>query len=314
MLEVGIYGDTGMVGQELDRTLARHDKARVVFRQNSKRREGEIGTCDVVFLATRDPDSMRFAPEALGAGARVIDMSGAYRLPQEAFEAWYQLKHETPDLLSEAVYGMPALYEEEIAQARLVANPGCYPTSVILPLKPLQGLVEGTAVVVSTSGNSGARREVEEESNEITYSFGRRHKHVPEMELFSGFTVSFTPLVLRSVFAGINTNIRVALGPDLRSRSGEDAEARLRDAILSEYKPDDLVQVVEDEKDKQWGTRDAVATHKLLVKLSVDEGHAYICAMEDNLGKGAASQAVENMNLMAGLPRLHGIGETYSTA
>jgi N-acetyl-gamma-glutamyl-phosphate reductase len=312
-VKVGIYGDTGMVGKELDRTLAHHDKAEVIFRQNSKRSEGDVSDCDVAFLATRDPESMAFAPEALDAGARVIDMAGAYRLPQEEFEAWYNLKHETPDLLRDAVYGMPALYADQIARARLVANPGCYPTSVILPLRPLRNLVGGPAVVVATSGNSGARSEVEETSNECTYSYGRRHKHVPEMERYSGFGVSFTPIVIRSVFAGINANIRVALSEELRTAPVAEAEARLREAISSAYQEEDLVQVVVDDADRQWGTREAVATHKLLVKLNVDEGYAYICSLMDNLGKGAASQGIENMNLMAGLPRLYGIGGTYST-
>jgi N-acetyl-gamma-glutamyl-phosphate reductase len=313
VVKVGIYGDTGMVGKELDRTLVHHDRAEVVFRQNSRRSEGDIADCDVAFLATRDPESMAFAPEALDAGARVIDMAGAFRLPREDFEAWYKLKHETPDLLQDAVYGMPALYANEIAKARLVANPGCYPTSVILPLRPLKNLVEGPAVIVATSGNSGARSEVEETSNELTYSYGRRHKHVPEMERYSGFDVSFTPIVLRSVFAGINTNIRVALNEELRAADVAETEARLRDTISSAYRDEDLVRVVVDDADTQWGTREAVGTHKLLVKLNVDEGYAYICSVIDNLGKGAASQAVENMNLMTGLPRLHGIDGAYST-
>ena len=313
MIKVGIFGDTGMVGQEIDRTLSHHEGADVVFRQNSKRREGRLEDCDVAFLATRDPESMQFAPEVLDAGGKVIDMSGAFRLPVEAFEKWYGLDHQAADLLEDAVYGMPALFEERIAGARLVANPGCYPTSVILPLHPLRGLVQGEAVVVSTSGNSGARREVEADPNEITYSYGRRHKHVPEMEIYSGFRVSFTPIVLRSVFAGINTNIRVELADDLKSCPDEEAADRLRDAVAGAYGDDDLVEVVRDDGDTQWGTRDAVGTHKLLVKLGVDEGFAYICALEDNLGKGAASQAVENMNLMQGLPRLTGIHGAYRT-
>ena len=106
----------------------------IAFRQNSRRREGNLADCDVVFLATKDPESMTFAPEALAAGAKVIDMSGAFRLPREAFERGYGLEHTAPELLKEAVYGMPALFAKEIAKARLVGNPGCYPTSVILAL------------------------------------------------------------------------------------------------------------------------------------------------------------------------------------
>lgn len=313
MIKVGLYGDTGMVGQEIQKVLQHHDRAEVVFRQNSRRQEGDLAACDVVFLATKDPESMRFAPDALAAGARVIDMSGAFRLPRAQFEAGYGMVHAAPELLKEAVYGMPALFGDKIAKARLVGNPGCYPTSVILPLYPLKGLVQGEATVVATSGNSGARAEVEDVANEIAYSFGKKHKHVPEMALYSGFAVNFTPIVLRSVFAGINANIRVELAGDLKTLKPEDAAQQLCDAIAGAYEPEDLVAVVKDSSDHMWGTRDVVGTHKLLIKVGVDDGFAYINALEDNLGKGAASQGVENMNLMVGLPRLHGIDGAYQT-
>ncbi|MDP6776167.1 MAG: hypothetical protein QGI83_05325, partial [Candidatus Latescibacteria bacterium] len=242
MVKVGIYGDTGMVGQEIDRTLAHHDQAEIVFRQNSRRQEGRLEDCDVAFLATKDPESMAFAPVVLAAGKKAIDMAGAFRLPRDMFEAWYGLEHTAPDLIEKAVYGMPALGADRIARAELVANPGCYPTSVILVLRPLKDMLQGTATVVATSGNSGARREIEDGSNEITYSFGRKHKHVPEMELYSSFTVNFTPIVLRSVFAGINANIRVELSAELKALPDEGAAERLRAAIASAYVDDDLVE------------------------------------------------------------------------
>jgi len=311
MIQVGLYGDTGMVGQEIEKILTHHDQAEVVFRQNSRRQEGTLADCDIAFLATKDPESMTFAPEVLAAGVKVIDMSGAFRLPKGVFEAGYGLTHTAPELLKEAVYGMPALFAKEIAEARLVGNPGCYPTSVILSLSPLKGLVQGEAAVVATSGNSGARAEIEDVPNEITYGFGKKHKHVPEMALYSGFEVNFTPIVLRSVFAGINANIRIELADALKDMINEDAAQKLREAIV--YEPDDLVQVVEDDTDHWWGTRDVVGTHKLMIKLGVDDGFAYINALEDNLGKGAASQAVENMNVIQSLRRLYGIDAVYKT-
>lgn len=253
MISVGIYGDTGMVGQEIQKVLAHHNHAEVIFKQNSKRQDGTLANCDVVFLATKDPESMQFAPEALDAGCKVIDMSGAFRLPREEFEAGYGLTHTAPELLKEAVYGMPALFAEQIASARLVGNPGCYPTSVILSLRPLKGLVQGEATVVATSGNSGARAEVEETSHELTYSFGKKHKHVPEMALYSGMAVNFTPIVLRSVFAGINANIRIELSDDLKALSADESADKLRQTIASFYGADDLVTVVEDSAEHQWG-------------------------------------------------------------
>ncbi len=307
VIKTGIYGDTGMVGQEIEKVLQNHKRATIAFRQNSKRREGVLSDCDVAFLATKDPESMRFAPEALTAGVKVIDMSGAFRLPKAAFEAGYGMVHTAPELLKEAVYGLPALFAKQIANARLVGNPGCYPTSVILSLHPLKTLVQGEATIVATSGTSGARAEVEEVANEITYNYGKRHKHVPEMVLYSGFEVNFTPIVLRSVFAGINANIRIELADSLKSLANEEAAMQLREAIANAYDADDLVRVVEDSDAHWWGTRDVVGTHELLIKLGVDDGFAYINALEDNLCKGAASQAVENMNLMQGLPRLYGM-------
>jgi len=315
VIKVGIYGDTGMVGQELEKTLACHDRAEIVYRQNSRRQEGRLADCDLAFLATKDPQSMAFAPAVLADGKKVIDMAGAFRLRREPFEKWYGLEHTAPELLDRAVYGLPALYREEIEAAEIVANPGCYPTSVILALHPLRGMVTGQASVVATSGNSGARRGVDEVPDELTYNYGRRHKHVPEMEAHSGFGIDFTPIVLRSVFSGINANIRVPLSDRLKRVPEAEAADRLRGAIAGAYAPEDLVLVVEDSPDKQWGTRDVVGTHKLLVKLGVDDGVAYICSLVDNLGKGAASQAIENMNLMMGLPRLQGLaGGPYRTS
>ena len=282
-----------------------------MFRQNSKGAEGRLSDCDAVFLATRDGESMRFAPEALAAGAKVLDSSGAFRLGQAEFERWYGLSHQAPELLGEAVYGMPALFAKEIALARLVAVPGCYPTAVILALRPLRGLVQGEATVFATSGNSGARREADAESNEIAYAFGTTHKHVPEMHKYTGHPINFNAVVLRSVFRGINATIRVALcgGPQAQGGEGGGSAAveRLEQAIRSAYVADDLVEVVRDSGDRQFGTKDVNNTNKMIVKVHVDGGYAYINSLIDNLYKGAAGQAVECMNLMLGLPRLQGL-------
>lgn len=313
MIQVALFGDTGMVGQEIERILDHHDLAEIGYRQNSRRQEGDLDACSLAFLATKDPESMTFAVELVKKGKRVIDMSGAFRLTKELFEAWYDMDHTAPDLLEEAVYGMPAISAEQIRLANVVGCPGCYPTSVILSLRPLQDLLQGEATVVSTSGISGARREVGDEANEVAYSFGKKHKHVPEMVLYSGFRVNFTPIVLHSVFVGINTNIRVELEDELKSLSDEEAVKRLQEQIRASYASEDLVDIVEDSGDKLWGTIDVVGTHKLLIKVRVDEGFAYINVLEDNLGKGAASQGVENMNLMLGFDRLHGIGAVYRT-
>ena len=280
MHNIGIFGDTGIVGQEIQRILSCHDKVRIIYRKNSKREEGSKDF-DLVFLATKDSNSMASASEMIDLGKKVIDMSGAFRLPKEQFEQWYGLQHSAPELLEKAVYGLPAYFKPEIAEAQLVANPGCYPTSVILALKPLEGLLQGEATVVSTSGNSGSGNSVEDQPNEVTYNYGTKHKHVPEMALYSGFDVNFTPIVLRSVFSGINTNMRVELADILKSLPGRDAAEKLRRTIGVSYEPEDNVSVVEDNCSKLWGTRDVVGTHKALIKIGEHGG--YINPAEFNI-------------------------------
>jgi len=296
-----------MVGSEIEKLLSGHGGVSVAFRQNSRGAEGRLSDCAAVFLATRDEESMRFAPMALDAGARVVDMSGAFRIGRASYERWYGIPHTAPDLIEEAVYGLPAAYADDIAGARLVANPGCYPTAVILALRPLRGLVAGDALVFATSGNSGARKEVEPEPNEISYAYGTKHKHVPEMHKYTGFSIDFNAVVLRSVFRGINANIRLALDDGLKNIPEAEAAERLEQAYREAYGRDDLVRVVRDAGDKQYGTRDVNGTNLMLVKIRTDNGYAYINALIDNLYKGAAGQAVENMNLMLGFPRLQGL-------
>ncbi len=301
---IALFGDTGMVGQELEKALDKHPHLEVSFRQNSSRSEGKLEDCDGAFLATKDEESMALAPKLLALGLRVVDMSGAFRLGQATFEKWYGIEHRCPELLKQSVYGMPALFSEQIKTANLVGNPGCYPTAVILALKPIISLIDSEVSVVATSGNSGARREVEASSNEIAYSYGRKHRHVPEMEQYSGARVEFCPIVLRSVYRGINANLSVKLNTKLALLPSQEAQSVLEKTIESTYKMDDQVYIVRDNLDKQWGTADVVNTHQLLIKIRVDEGKAYINCLIDNLSKGAASQGVENMNLMLGLPRM----------
>ncbi|MEK6984535.1 MAG: hypothetical protein AABX33_08220 [Nanoarchaeota archaeon] len=307
MGKVGIFGDTGMIGQEIGKILKLHDLVETEFRQNSQRIEGNLGKCDIVFLATKEQESLRFAPEILAQGTRVVDLSGAYRLKNSSdFEKWYGIKHPNPELMQEAVYGLPAFYADTIKTARLVANPGCYPTSIILALKPLKGMLQGNVCIVSTSGISGARRDVEAESNERAYSAGKMHKHVPEIQFYSGFNMNFYPIVIESVFRGINTNIVAEISDKLKGLPDEQASMQLAARIKQAYKPEDLVTVTANQIGK-YGTRDVNHTHKVVINVQVNDGAVHINSLIDNLLRGAASQAVENMNLMLGYSRLHGI-------
>jgi len=232
-------------------------------------------------------------------------------------------------LLQEAVYGLPALYAEEIKTARLVANPGCYPTGAILALKPLEDMLQGTAIIDSTSGISGARKDfwkfignfawrafayytkkdAESITNERTY---KNRKHIPEMEYYSRFKILFTPVVIESVFRGINMNIKAELSDKLKGMPDEKAAQEIASKIQQYYKPDDLVTAVANQIGK-YGTGNVNHTHKIIINVEVVDGFAKINSLIDNLGKGAASQAVENMHIMLGHPRLYKIGETYRT-
>jgi N-acetyl-gamma-glutamyl-phosphate reductase len=307
---VGIIGYTGMVGQELTRifedgaygVLSREEAdVTISYRRNSSGEEGVLADCDVVFLATKDQASLDSVQECLDSGCKVIDMSGAFRLDKEKFEKWYKIEHTQPELLKEAVYGMPAINREKIKTARLIANPGCYATSVIIALYPIKDLVDGEATVVATSGNSGARKSIEDVSDDWAYSYGHKHKHVPEMALYSGVEVNFTPVVLRSVFKGINANIRVKLCEKLACLSDEEARVILEDRIKNAYGPLDLVSVVRDNAEKSFGTRAVNDTNAVNIKVNVEDGYAYINSCLDNLGKGAASQAVQNFKIMCGI-------------
>lgn len=308
--KIGIVGYTGMVGQELSRIfetgaygildLSEVD-VEIAYKRNSKEEFGNIKECDVVYLATKDQASLDSVEEILAAGCRVIDMSGAFRLDKEKFEKWYGIEHIHPELFEKAVYGMPALNREKIKDAVLVANPGCYATSVILALNPIRDLVVGEATVVSTSGNSGARKSIEEISDDWAYSYGHKHKHVPEMAMYSGVEVNFTPVVLRSVFKGINTNIRVKLCDELCQMSSDEAKEKLENAIKSAYTVADGVYVVRDSKEISYGTKFVNDTNNMCIKVNVEDGYAYINSCIDNLGKGAASQAVQNFKIMCGL-------------
>ncbi len=293
--KIGIVGYTGMVGMELTAHLNKMHGVEIVYTKNSKGETGSMSDCDLIFLATKDKESMVNAKLALDAGCKVIDMSGAFRLSKEEFEKWYHMDHEATDILPTAVYGLPALNREKIKNAKLVANPGCYATSVILALYPLADLVQGEATVVSTSGNSGARKEAEAVADDIAYSYGKKHKHVPEMARYSGVQVNFTPVVLRSVFRGINTNIRVELKDPATTRE------QLEEAIKKAYVAEDLITVVRDENGEMHGTKDVNDTNAAIIKINVDEGYAYINCCIDNLGKGAATQGIENMMLMLGM-------------
>jgi len=267
----------------------------------------------IVFLATPPEVSMELAPALLAAGARVVDLSGAFRLrTPEAYAAWYNCPHTQPDLLAEAAYGLPEFCRECIPAARLVANPGCYPTAANLAIRPLldAGVVDRTAGMVcdAKSGVSGAGRKATLATSfcEVTGNFSAyavlRHRHVPEVLMISGLEereFSFTAQLL-PVDRGILETIyfrtqRPASAQDLLAIY---AQRYASEAFVRLYPAGRLPDL-----------HAVLRSNYCDIGVAVDAGtgRAVVVSAIDNLVKGAAGQAVQNMNLMLGYPEAEGL-------
>lgn len=335
-MRIGIYGATGYTGFELIKWLRRHPEAEIVFatsRSYAGKRlsdafpttddlrlvdagDADPAACDVVFLCLPHGETtIATAREVLAAGARVIDLSNDFRLRDpQAYARWFRHEHGAPDLLREAVYGLPELYRKEIKTARLVANPGCYPTSVLLPLIPLAeaGLLDGQVIVDAKSGVSGAGRSlslkthfVEVNENFSPYNIGHTHRHIAEMEqelsaaAGAPIHVIFSPHLL-PVSRGILSTIYVRLAADMT----QDA---LRALYSERYAHEPFVHLL---PAGQVATLShTVHTNNVVIGLTPvdDRGNWIITSSEDNLVKGASGQAIQNMNVMFGLPETTGL-------
>ncbi len=324
---VGIVGHRGYSGAELVRILLRHSSVTpVLLEHREETAKGHIrhGTrprslpCraetiaserfTLVFLATPPEVSMELAPVVLGAGARLIDLSGAFRLgTPEKYTAWYKEPHTQPELLAEAVYGLPEFCRERIPGARLVSNPGCYPTAANLAIRPLveAGVVDRSAGIVcdAKSGVSGAGRKPSLKTSfcEVTENFSAysilTHRHVPEVLSVSGleerefsFTAQLLPLdrgILETVY------FRAA---------GISSAEELLSIYEKQYRNERFIRLFE--PGFMPDLRGVARTNfcDLGVALDGKTGRAVVVSAIDNLVKGAAGQAVQNMNLMLGFP------------
>jgi N-acetyl-gamma-glutamyl-phosphate reductase len=264
---------------------------------------------DVVFLATPHEASHQIVPRLLEGNLHVVDLSGAFRLKAPgAYTRWYGFDHQAASALAEAVYGIPEFDLPAIAKARLVANPGCYPTSVILALAPLlkAGWVNVAAGIIADakSGVTGAGRTPSEklhfpEVNENLRAYGLfRHRHVPEMlealDLAENDFI-FTPHLL-PITRGILTTIYLRLS---RPREVSEVEALFRKF----YAAAPLVRIYPVGSLPEIQAVAYTAHADLGFALDVATGRLILVSALDNLGKGAAGQAVQNMNVMFGLPQ-----------
>jgi N-acetyl-gamma-glutamyl-phosphate reductase len=334
---VSVFGSAGFTGALAARLVLRHPSLElraVTARSDVGRRLDDLYPHHRVPLELEELDLDRHAdvdaaivayPHGAAAplvaglrarGVRVVDLSADFRLHDASeYERWYR-DHEAPELLGEAVYGLPELNREQIRGAGLVANPGCYPTASLLALAPLAraGLIDDV-IIDAKSGVSGAGRAATDKTHFVTVdenlnAYGvPRHRHIPEIEqelaaLGADVRITFIPhLVPLDQGELVSCYVTPADGVD-----GVDIEALYANAYAGEL----FVEVVA----KPPGVRDVRETNISRISVHRDEraGRVIVFAAIDNLWKGAASQAVQNLNLMLGLPEDEGIGPTVSPA
>ena len=336
MIKIGIVGGTGYTGVELLRLLATHPQAEVI--QITSRAEAgrpvsdlygnlrghfdlafsepdpvQLAACDLVFFATPNGTAMKTVPALLAAGTRVIDLAADFRLQDPAvWEQWYGMPHSCTDVLAEAVYGLPELNREQIRQARIVANPGCYPTASALGFIPLleQGLVDtGSLVADCKSGVSGAGRGANAamlmgEVGESFKAYGvAGHRHLPEirqtLSRVSGRQVGLTFVPhLVPMICGIHATLYARLAKE----AGD-----LQALFEQRYADEPFVDVLPPGSHPETRSVRGVNHCRISVHRPQSGDTLVVLSVIDNLTKGAAGQAVQNMNLMFGLNESAGL-------
>ncbi len=336
ILKVGIVGATGYTGVELLRLLVGHEQVDIqVVTSNSEKDNyvtdifpslsgyldlkfsehdsPALAECDVVFFATPHAASMYKIPELLNANVKVIDMSSDFRLlDDEQWQFWYGIEHAAPELLKSAVYGLPEINRDQISKADLVANPGCYPTAVSLGLLPLleEGIVDLNSLIADAkSGVSGAGRKAAmaglfSEASETFKAYGvSGHRHLPEicqtLSLCSGQAVDITfvphlvPMV-RGIFATLYARLK-------------QMDIDVTDIYTTRYINEPFVDVLPN--GSQPDTRGVRGTNMCRIAVSQSKGSDKLVVLSviDNLVKGAAGQAIQNMNIMFGLDEVSGL-------
>jgi N-acetyl-gamma-glutamyl-phosphate reductase len=276
-----------------------------------------LGGCDLVFFATPNGTAMQLAPELLNRDARVIDLAADFRLTDPAaWEAWYGMPHACPELLDEAVYGLPELNREAVREARLIANPGCYPTAVTLGFVPLleaRVVDPGWLIADAKSGASGAGRKASTGilMAEVGESFKaysvNGHRHAPEiaqnLERFAGVSskLTFVPHLLPMI-RGIEATLYARLkDPDAAS------SAELEALYGARYAGEPFVDVMPAGSHPETRSVRGGNVCRVAVTRQGDSDVVVVQSVIDNLVKGAAGQAVQNMNLMFGFEETQGL-------
>jgi len=314
-IKTAVLGATGYAGEELVAILERHPHAELAAAYSSTDFSFDAikaSGAKVAFLATPNEVSASVAPKLLDLDIKVIDLSGAFRLNQpQLYPAWYGFTHENPQLLNEAVYGLPEWCNGELKKARLVANPGCYPTSILLALRPLTFILDRDQPVIcdSKSGVSGAGKKsdvawsfAELYGNFKAYSVGQ-HRHEPEirqgLHLGDRATLVFVPHLLPTV-RGILSTMHVAFTHTV-------TEEEIANTYAEAYANAPFVRVLKAGKLPEL--KSVINTPRCEIGFQLLQGgrRAVIVSVIDNLLKGAASQAVQNFNRMYGFDETEGL-------
>ena len=335
-IKAGIINVTGYIGSELARLLYQHPQVELksvtgrsaagqelgdVFPSLGKTRlsiKDEIDNdVDVIFVAMPHKSSVDVVPPLLKKGIKVIDASADFRLKNAGeYPRWYGFNHPSPELLNEAVYGLPELHRDDIASATLIANPGCYSTGAVLALAPVvkEGLIYPDIIIDSKSGVSGAGRTLGltthySETNENTYAYSLEgHRHLPEIEqelreLNPGFSLSITFVphlvpMTRGILSSCYARLRAG-------KLAERVKEELRRLYQEFYRDAPFIQITS----RPPQTKHAWGNNSCFIYPTVDlkTGRLVVISCLDNLVKGGAGQAVQNMNLMFSLPETTGL-------
>lgn len=336
MINVGVVGGTGYTGVELLRLLAQHPEVNIAM-ITSRSESGvsvsdmfpnlrgvvdihfsepdpkQLCGCDLVFFATPNGVAMQHVPELLGSGVKVIDLAADFRLknPKE-WQQWYGIPHECPQLLETAVYGLPEVNRDAIKLAQLVANPGCYPTAVQLGLMPLMenGLIDATNVVADCkSGVSGAGRKANvgtllcEASESFKAYAVSGHRHLPEirqgLQVISKESVGLTFVPHLTPMA---RGIHATLYGDLK-----DGTVNLQELYEARFKNEPFVDILPQGSHPETRTVKGANLCRIAIHRPQGGNKVVVLSVIDNLVKGAAGQAVQNMNIMFDLKETTGL-------
>ena len=338
MIKSGIIGATGYAGQQLVwflnsrpdvdiKFLCSHSYADLNYSDiygnysgiinekciSMQEVENKLNEIDVLFTALPNGTTFKIVKKALEKGVKVIDFGADYRLKDpKTYEKWYKVKHEYPEILKEAVYGLPELNREKIKKARLIANPGCFPTASILAMSPLlkNKVIDNNSIIIDAkSGVSGAGRSAKTknlfcECNESIKPYGvANHRHTPEIEQIlsdvSGddIKLTFTPHLV-PMMRGILATCYATLKPGT-------SEKDIKDIYENFYKGEPFVKII----DSIPETRYVRGSNYCHISFRIDNrtGRIIVMSVIDNLIKGAAGQAVQNMNIIFGINEKTGL-------